>query len=95
MQILLDSDYVPHLTYVEPPADGFWDIHLSPNVKYFPVFESFDLHIPEEFRLPMEFERLDDFHHKHGKKIVEIWSNDAPKAVKTINSRSLTNANFY
>lgn len=59
---LLDTDYVPHLTYFEPPSDGFWDIPFSPNAKYFPVFEPFDLHIPDELRHPMEFERQNSFH---------------------------------
>ena len=34
---LLDADYVPHLTYAEPPSDGYWDIPISPNSKFFMV----------------------------------------------------------
>lgn len=92
---LLDSDYVPHLMYAKSPTIGFWDLSLSPNTQYFPVFELFDVRIPDERTLPMEFERLDAFHNKHGEKIKEIWSNDAPEAVKTYNPRSLKNATFY
>lgn len=73
MQRFLDSYCIPHLTYVEPSTDGFWCIPLSPNAKYFPFFKHFDLRIPDEHTLPMEFERLNVFHHKHGKTIEEIW----------------------
>lgn len=42
---LFYTDYVPHLTYVKPPNDGYLEIPLSPNAKYFPIFKPFDLHI--------------------------------------------------
>lgn len=43
---VLDTDYVPHLTYIEPPCDRFRDIPLSPNANYFLVFDPSDLCIP-------------------------------------------------
>lgn len=43
IQKLTYEDYVHHLTYFEPLTDGCWDIPLSPNTTYFPIFESFDL----------------------------------------------------
>ena len=73
---LLDEDYVPHLTYVEPPTDGYWDIPISPNAKYFTVFEPFDQSLPDAKRLPMEFERLSQFYAKHASSFEHIWSND-------------------
>lgn len=92
---LLDKDYIPYLMYVETPIDGFWDIPLSPNAKYFQLFELFDIRIPDEHRLPMEFEGLNAFHDKNGKMVEEIWSNDAPKAIETFNSQSFKNSTFY
>ena len=62
---LLDEDYTPHLTYAEPPSDGYWDIPISPNAKYFAFFESFDYSLPDHKRQPMEFERLNRFYVKH------------------------------
>ena len=63
---LIYANYVPVLTYVKPPSDGYWDIPISPNLKYFLVFQPFELNLPEDRRLPMEFERLNLFHAKHG-----------------------------
>lgn len=72
MRRLTGEDYVPHLTYVEPPTVGYRDIPLSPNAKYFPVFEPYDLCIPDDRWLPLGFERLNLLHNKYGKKIEEI-----------------------
>lgn len=92
---LTDTDYIPHLMYAKPFTDGYWDIPLAPNAKCFPAFEPFDLHIPNECTLPVEFERFKIFHKKHGNKIDEIWSNDAPESVKTFKSHSFIGATFY
>lgn len=35
---ILDADYVPHITYAQPPSHGYWDIPISSNSKYFLVF---------------------------------------------------------
>ena len=91
---LLDEDYTSHLTYVEPPTDGYWDIPISPNAKYFAVFESFECSLPAHKRLPMEFERLNHFYAKHGSSIENIWSNDRPSAVKNYKMRKFMKADF-
>lgn len=71
---LLDDDYKTYLTFVEPPSDGYWDVPISPNAKYFTVFEQFDCNLPDHKRLPMEFERLNRFHAKHASSIEKIRS---------------------
>ena len=91
---LLDEDYTPHLTYAEPPSDGYWDIPISPNAKYFAVFDSFDRSLPDHKRLPMEFERLTRFYAKHGSSVENIWSNDRPSAVKNYKMRKFMKADF-
>ena len=91
---LLDEDYTPHLTYAEPPSDGYWDIPISPNAKYFSVFDSFDHSLPDHKRLPMEFERLSRFYAKHGSSVENIWSNDRPSAVKNYKMRKFMKADF-
>lgn len=53
---ILDADYTPVLTYADPPTDGYWDIPISPNAKFFTVFEPFDRSLPDDQRLPLEFE---------------------------------------
>ncbi|CAI9271644.1 unnamed protein product [Lactuca saligna] len=84
---LLDVDYIPHLNYVQPTSDGYWDIPISPNSKYFLVFKPLDLNIPDERRLPMEFEHLNLFHAKQGSKFENICSNDRPNGVKNYKAR--------
>ena len=69
---LLDDDYRPILTYVEPPSDGYWDIPISPNSKFFHVFDPFDLSLADDQRLPLEFESLNLFHAKHGTDFEKI-----------------------
>ena len=81
---LLNEEYTPHLTYSEPPSDGYWDIPISPNATYFAVFESFDCSLPDHKRLPMEFERLNRFYAKHGSSVENIWPNDRPSQSRTI-----------
>lgn len=80
---LQDDEYKPYLTFAEPPSDGYWDIPISPNSIYFPVFQPFDLSLPDEQRLPLEFERLTQFNSKHGSSLEMIWSNDRPEAVSS------------
>ena len=80
---LLNDDYRPILTYVKPPSDGYWDIPISLNSKFFPVFEPFYLSLPDDQRLPLEFECLNQFHAKDGTIFKNIWSNDRPEAVKS------------
>lgn len=38
MQRLLDDEYKLWMTFVDPPSDGYWDIPISPNSKYFPIY---------------------------------------------------------
>lgn len=95
MRRLLDTYYVSHLTYGEPLTDGYWDIPLSPNAKYFLVFEQFDLCILDDCRLPMDFKRLNLFHNKYGNKIKEIWSNDVPDTVKTYKPLYFKGVTYY
>lgn len=64
MQRLTNENYVPHLTYVEPPTDTFWYIPLSSNGKYYLVFEIFDLRIQDYRKLLMEFEMPNLFQNK-------------------------------
>lgn len=92
---LLDSDYIPILTYAEPPFDGYMDIPISPNSKYFPVFQSFELTIPKDRRFPMEFEHLNLFHAKHDGKFQNIWFNDRPEGVKNYKVRKLMKSEFF
>lgn len=66
IQRIIDGDYRPILNYAEPPSDGYWDIPISPNSKFFSVFEPFNLSLPDDQILPLEFERLNQFHAKHG-----------------------------
>ena len=82
------------MTFTEPPSDGYWDIPISPNSKYFLVFEPFDLSLPDEKKLPLEFERLNQFHAKRGTSIEKIWSNDKTKAVKNYKVRKFMKTNF-
>ena len=91
---LQDDDYKPNLTYVEPPIDGYWDIPISPNAKYFTVFKPIDRSIPDDKRLPLEFERLNRFHAKHGSSIEKIWSNDRPSAFKNYKPQKFMKAEF-
>lgn len=84
---LLDHDYRPILTYAEPPSDGYWDIPISPNTKFFPVFKPFDLNLPDDHRLPLKFECLNLFHAKHGTEFEKICSNDRPTGVKNYKLR--------
>lgn len=58
---IMDSNHVPRLTHSKP-AGAYWDISLSPNSKYYLVFKPFDQNIPNENRMPMEFERMNLFH---------------------------------
>ena len=91
---LLDNDYKPYLTYAEPPSDGYWDVPIAPNAKYFTLFEQFDRNLPDHKRLPMEFERLNRFYAKHASSIKKIWSNDRPSAVKNFKPRKFMKAEF-
>ena len=91
---LLDDDYTPHLTYAEPPSDGYWDVPISPNAIYFTVFKQFERILPDPKRLPMEFERLSLFYAKHASPIENIWSNDRPSAVKNYKMRKFMKADF-
>ena len=52
------------------------------------MFKSFDQRIPDDRRMPLEFERLNLFHKKYGKSMEEIWSNDLPEGVATFKPRS-------
>ena len=92
---LLDDDYRPILTYVEPPSNGNWDIPDSPNSKFFLVFQSFYSSLPDEKRLLMEFEHLNLFHTKHCSEFEKIWSNDRPDWVKNYKVRKFMKAEFY
>lgn len=85
--LLLDDDNRPILTYVEPPSDGYWDILISPNSKFFSVFEPFDLSLPDDQRLTLEFKRLNHCHAKHGTTLKNIWSNDRPLELITSRNR--------
>lgn len=91
---LLDDDYTPHLTYTKPPLDGYWDVPISPNARYFIVFEQFDRSLPDAKRLPMEFERLSHFYAKHASPIENIWSNDRPSVVKNYKIRKFMKTEF-
>lgn len=51
-----DTTVNENLTYTELPSNGYSDIPISLNSKYFPMFHSFELILPEDRRLPMEFE---------------------------------------
>lgn len=93
-QRLLDDDYKPYLMYAEPPSNGYWDIPISPNSKFFTVFEPFDLSLPDDQRLPLEFELLNQFHAKHGYDFKNIWSNDRPEAVKNYKVRMFMRTDF-
>lgn len=57
---VVDEDYVPHLTFVKPGDDMYWDIRIPPNGQFFQVFKEFDPRFPGSRRLPMDFERLCD-----------------------------------
>lgn len=92
---LLDTNYVPHLTYVEPPSNGYWNIPISLNSKYFPVFEPLDIHLPDARRLPMEFECLSLFHTNHGSECEKIWSNDRLESVKNFKVIEFMKTNFF
>lgn len=59
-------------TYAEPPSDSRWDIPISRNSKFFLVFQSFDLNLPYEKRLPMEFEHINLFHANHSSEFEKI-----------------------
>lgn len=63
---LLEDDYRPILTNSKPASDRYWDIPVTPNAKFFTVFEPFNLSLPEDQRLPLKFECLNQFHAKHG-----------------------------
>lgn len=93
--MILDDDYKPILTYVEPPSDGYWDIPISPNSKYFPVFESFDPRLLDMRRHPMEFERLNLFHAKHGTTFEKIRSIDRLDGVKNYKERKFMKVDLY
>lgn len=43
----------------------------------------------------MVFERSNLFHNEYGKKVDEIWSNDAPKAVKTYKPHSIKGTTYF
>ena len=87
---LQDEDYVPHLTYAEPPPDGYWDVPISPNARYFTILEQFDQSLPDAKRLPTEFERLAKYFTKHATPIEHIWSNNRPSAVVNYKVRRFT-----
>lgn len=40
---LVCDAYVPYQAFTKPADDTYKDIHLSPNGKFFQVFEDFDL----------------------------------------------------
>ena len=92
---LQDEDYIPHLTYAEPPSDGYWDVPISPNAKHYTVFEMFHQSLPDAKRLPMEFERLSQFFTKHSSPIEHIWSNDRPSAVVNYKPPKFMKADFF
>ena len=92
---LSDDDYRTFLTYTKPPSHGYWDISISPNSKFFPVFQYFDSSLPDENRLPMEFERLNLFHAKHGSEFEKIWSNDRLDGVKNYKVRKFMKVELY
>lgn len=92
---IIDNDCRPILTYVEPPSDGYWYIPISPNSKYFPVLEPFDLNLPDNQRLPLEFEGLNLFHAKHGTDFEKIWSKDRLLGVKNYNVRKFMKSKFF
>ena len=91
---LLDEDYRPRLTFSKPPLDGYWDVPISLIAKYFTVFEHFDLSLPDDKRMPMEFERLNRFHPKHGSPMEHIWSSDRPSAIKNYKIRKFMKLEF-
>lgn len=91
---LLDAYYVPHLTYAQPPSDGYCDIPISPNSKYFLVFEPLDLNLPSARILPMEFECLSLFHAKHGSDFGQFWSSYRPEEVTNYKVRKFMKTNF-
>lgn len=92
---LLNDDYTPHLNYVEPPSDPYQDIPISPNSKFFPVLQSFDLILLDDRELLMEFERLNLFHVKHGSIFENIWSNDRLDGVKKYKVRKFMKTEFF
>lgn len=92
---LLDDDYRPILTYVEPSSDGYWDIAISPNFEFVPVFEPFDLSLPEYQTLPFKFEFLNQFHVKHGTNIEIKWPNDRPSEMKNYKVRKFMKLNSF
>lgn len=92
---LLDSDYVPHLKYSEPPSTTYCDIPLSPNSKCFLLFNPFDQSNPKAKRMVMEFERFNLFHNKYGKSTKEIWLKDILEVVTTFKPRSFKGESHY
>lgn len=77
----LDEDYRLVLTFGGPPADAYWDILISPNANFFSVLEPFDHSLPDDQRVPLEFEHLNRFHAKYGFDFESFWSNDRPSIV--------------
>ncbi|KAL7594601.1 hypothetical protein Lser_V15G29705 [Lactuca serriola] len=58
---------------------------VHPSTKFF---------LPSVTDIPLEFERLNRFHVKHGSSIEKIWSNDRPSAVKNFKSQKFMKADF-
>lgn len=68
--------------------------HL-PKLQVLPSFQPFDLSLPDESRLLMEFEHLSLLHVKHGSDFVKIWSNDRLDGGMNYKIRKFMKNEFY
>lgn len=91
---LVNKDYVPHFSYANPNENTYWGIPLSPNDKFFKVFDDLDHSLIEARRLPLEIDHLCKFHRKHEIYVNEICSSERSHYAKTYKPRSFMRALF-
>ncbi|CAH1430591.1 unnamed protein product [Lactuca virosa] len=69
------DELVPKQTTAPPASDEYqWDIPMSPNARYYSVFQPLHPHLSSEMQIPIELNRLEEFFKAHAQPPKDVWS---------------------
>ncbi|KAL7588440.1 hypothetical protein Lser_V15G36251 [Lactuca serriola] len=72
---LKDDELMPKQTTAPPSSDEYqWDIPMSPNARYYSVFQPLHPHLSRETQIPIEMNRLEEFFKAHAQPPKDVWS---------------------
>ncbi|KAL4575113.1 hypothetical protein LXL04_021954 [Taraxacum kok-saghyz] len=69
------DELVPKQTTSPPSSSEYqWDIPISPNAQYYPIFQPLHPHLSREMQTPIELHRLHQFFTSHAQPQKDVWS---------------------